>query len=97
MRLSVITGTVLLSLVSATSYAEERLPRPGAPTQPQIDLQAIGMDEQALISAVRHTDQNVASLMREVSTLRGELAKANDDLAKAKASAPAPVVPPAAP
>jgi hypothetical protein len=92
MRLSVITGAALLSLVSATSYAQERPPRPGS-TQPQIDLQAIGMDEQALISAVRHTDQNIASLMREVSTLREELAKAQ----VSPTGAPPSVMPPKSP
>lgn len=90
----------ILAFLAALSYpaaAQQATLQPTTPMVPpaQVDFNAVSQDEQALIAAFRHNDENMGSLVREVSVLRAENKRLNDEVTKIKA-VPVPPSPTAA-
>lgn len=71
-------AAVLFTLSSAAAAAQPAVPV----GPPPVDLQVVAVDEQAVISAVRHNDENLSALVREIMTLRTENKHLSEELEK---------------
>lgn len=75
--------TIVFVFLSAATLVLAQNPAP-----PPVDPQIVSQDEQAMISGVRHTDENMAALMRENAWLRTENKRLTEALEKASPSQP---------
>lgn len=82
-----------ISLIATLSLAQTA---PSDPPAKPVDVRAVGQDEQALIAAIRHNDENLGALIREVTALRAENARLSGELDKLKTAHPAVDAPPPA-